>query len=565
MLLRPRQLQFKDRAVAALREHGNTLGVAPTGAGKTIMLSAVTGELVGKTGRALVIAHRDELTTQNREKFRRVIPGVSTGVYDASTKQLDRQVTFCMVQTMSRPQNLERLKFNPFDVVVVDEAHHIAASSYLKIIDTAREANPKCAIFGVTATPGRGDSKSLRKVFSNIADQITLGELIRAGNLVKPRTFVVDIGTQGDLRKVKKTAAEFDMGQVAAIMDKAPLTERIIEEWRKVAGDRKTIVFASTVEHAAHVAESFTKAGVPAEVVSGETPDGERAAILRRLDKGNLQVVVNCAVLIEGFDSQPVSCIVLLRPNSHKSVFIQMVGRGLRTVDPEIHPGVVKHDCIVLDFGTSVLTHGSLEQEASLGRGELHKHEAPKKQCPECAGLVPAGVFECPLCGYEFIAIDDVLQLPKDVLTDFALTEVDILNQSPFQWEDLWDGQVSCATAFDAWGMCVLYKGVWNALGGGKEVGIRVIARGERMLCLAAADDFLREHGDDTAAKKSKTWLKSPVTDSQLRYLGLGALEAIGMSRYRAACFLTFRFNSKGIQRKLEDAHAGKPVERMTA
>jgi superfamily II DNA or RNA helicase len=113
---------------------------------------------------------------------------------------------------------------------------------------------------------------------------------------------------------------------------------------------------------------------------------------------GDAQVVVNVAVLTEGYDYTPTSCVVLLRPSSYKSTFIQMVGRGLRTVDPEEFPGVIKTDCIVLDFGTASLMHGSMEQEVNLD-GHLHDGEAPTKDCPDCGAIVPLACMECPLCG----------------------------------------------------------------------------------------------------------------------------------------------------------------------
>ena len=98
--------------------------------------------------------------------------------------------------------------------------------------------------------------------------------------------------------------------------------------------------------------------------------------------------MVNVAVLTEGYDYTPTSCVVLLRPSSYKSTFIQMVGRGLRTVDPEEFPGVIKSDCLVLDFGTASLMHGSLEQEVNLD-GHLHDGPAPTKDCPDCGAVVP--------------------------------------------------------------------------------------------------------------------------------------------------------------------------------
>ena len=122
MRLRLRQKTFVERSVAALASRGNTLGVAPTGAGKTIMLSAVTGELIGEGAKACVLAHRDELTAQNRAKFQRVVPGVATSVIDATEKSWGGQVAFAMVPTLARASNLADMP--RLDLLVVDEVHH---------------------------------------------------------------------------------------------------------------------------------------------------------------------------------------------------------------------------------------------------------------------------------------------------------------------------------------------------------------------------------------------------------------------------------------------------------
>ena len=96
------------------------------------------------------------------------------------------------------------------DVVVVDEAHHATAASYRRVIDAAQSKNNRLQVFGVTATPNRGDGVGLRAVFSNVADHIRLGELIASGHLVRPRTFVVDLGVQGELSQVRRSASDFD-------------------------------------------------------------------------------------------------------------------------------------------------------------------------------------------------------------------------------------------------------------------------------------------------------------------------------------------------------------------
>jgi superfamily II DNA or RNA helicase len=459
-----------------------------------------------------------------------------------------------MVQTLAREANLDPLPAQ--DVLVIDEAHHTAAESYQKIIRHLRALQPEMKILGVTATPNRGDRKGLVGTFDNVADQITLAELIATGVLVRPRTFVVDIGVQGELREVRRTASDFDMGEVARIMDKRVLNDQIVQHWREKAGNRQTVVFCSTVEHAGHVREAFAGAGVSVAMVDGKTASGERAAMLAAFDRGVYQVMVNVAVLTEGWDNQGVSCIVLLRPSSYKSTMIQMIGRGLRRLDPERYPRhPPKNDCIVLDFGTSVLQHGSLETGIDL---DPKKRDAPQKECPSCGATIPNVSQECPICGHVFDAVLGVGGSAdageKDPLGDFVMTEVELLAQSPFKWEELWDGIVMVACAFDAWAALVQYGGAWHAIGGQREHGIRHLVQGERMLCLAAADDWMREHGDADAARKSKAWLHMPATDKQMAYLrGLS-----GLTRYQAACRMTWKFAERGIRAKLDEAAAGR-------
>lgn len=549
MLLRPRQQTLVDRARAALEERGNTLVVAPTGAGKTVMLSA---SIDYPKQRTLVLQHRDELVAQNRKTFHRYHQGALSGAVDADSKNFDRPVVFAMVQTLARDQNLERIK--PPDLLAIDEAHHAAAGSWQKIVERCRELNPKVQILGLTATPERGDGKSLRKVFDNVADQITLGELIASAHLVRPRTFVIDLGVRQALEGVRRTAADFDMLEVERIMDKRPLNDEIVKHWREKAGDRLTVAFASTVAHAQHVCETFNQAGVPSAVVHGDMADSDRSGVLRRFERGEYRVLVNVAVLTEGWDCPPTACVMLLRPSSAKSTMIQMVGRGLRTLDAERYPGLIKNDCIILDFGTSTLTHGSLEQDAVLAQ-EKPKGQAPTKTCPVCAAVVPMGVSECPLCLHVFErdSGDTDGDGAEEIIRDFKMIEVDLLKASPYRWEDIWDdGSILVATAFKSWAIAMWYYGQWHAIAGSEDEPVRHLAVGDRCIAIAAADEYLREHGDRDSAAKSKSWLNLPATDRQLQVLQLDRLSSFGLNRYRATCQLTWKFNQLGIRARLE-------------
>jgi DNA repair protein RadD len=549
MLLRPRQKQFVARSVGALRAHGNTLAVAPTGAGKTIMLSAVAGEMLANPdAKACVLAHRDELTEQNRTKFARVNPAITTSVVDARTKSWHGQVIFAMAPTLARAANLTALP--ALDLLIVDEAHHAAAESYRRVIDCARDRNSSCRIYGVTATPNRGDRKGLRPIFSNVADQIRIGELIVSGHLVPPRTFVIDVGVQDQLCKVRRAADDFDMSEVDRVMNRAPINEAVGKHWREKAGDRQTVVFCSTIDHAANVCAAFNSAGVSAVMVTGEMAEAERRAVLAAYASGEAQVIVNVAVLTEGWDHPPTSAIVLLRPSSFKATLIQMVGRGLRPVNPQEHPGVIKTDCIVLDFGISTLLHGTLEQDIDLD-GHEADGEAPTKTCPECEAEIPLACMECPICGHPFPRFTgDTVPL-----SEFVMSEIDLLKRSSFSWCDLFgDDAALVACGFHAWAGVFLLDGRWYGVGGLKQQHPRLIAIGERIVCLAAADDWLNENETDESAYKSRGWLKLPPTEKQLALLPASCRQDYSLTRYHASALITFLFNRTAIRARVFDA-----------
>ena len=542
MRLRPRQSLFVERSLAALCDHGNTLSIASTGFGKTIALSAVVARSIeGSGAKACILAHRDELTAQNRSKFDRVAPEITTSVVDAGSKDWAGQATFAMVPTLTRPSNLKAMP--AVDLLVIDEAHHAVANSYRRIIDHARSANPDCRIFGVTATPNRGDRKGLREIFDNVGDQVRLGELIASGHLVPPRTFIIDVGVQDELRAVRKTMSDFDMNEVAGIMNRAPVTDEVIRHWREKASDRPTVVFCSTVAHAENVAAAFNDADIAAAVIHGDLDGATRRRILAAYASGEIRVIVNVAVLTEGWDHPPTSCVILLRPSSYKSTMIQMIGRGLRTVDPEEYPGVVKTDCTVLDFGTSSLTHGTLEQDVDLDGREAVSGPAPSKTCPECEAEIPLAVTECPLCGAD---LSREISAPID---SFIMSEIDLLKRSSFAWVDLFgDDAALMANGFNAWGGIFFLEGRWHAVGGGKDQASRLLGVGERTVCLAQADDWLNTNETDESAFKSKSWLKQAATEKQLQYLPTEFRSDYGLTRYRASALMTFKFNKREIR-----------------
>lgn len=544
--LRPRQEIFVGRCLASLKEHGNTLGVANTGFGKTIALSAITGKVIGKAKRALIMAHRDELTRQNSDKFRLVNPTVPLSFFNADRKSFGGQTVFSMVQTLSQEKNLASMP--AFDLLVIDEAHHAASDTYRQVIARAQELNNKVQILGVTATPERADRRGLRRTFSNVADVVTITEMVQAGHLVPPKALVIDIGTQDALMCVKKTANDFDQAEVEAIQNTTYNNHQIVDKWMELASDRPTVCFCSTVQHAEDVRDAFREYGIRAEAVHGRMGLKKRREILAAFDRKEIQVLCNPMILTEGWDCQICSCVMLLRSSSHKSTAIQMVGRGLRKVDSAIYPGVVKRDCLVLDFGITLITIGDLNSQVKLrdDGAKSDPEEAQKKDCPECQASLPVQTRTCPLCGYEFKV--ELIEGIYNEAAELRLIEIELINKSPFRWANLWGSEnLMVASGFEAWACVCSPDGEnWLAVGG-KGRDVRHLGTTNRLGAIATADDWMREHETDRNAKKSARWLSEPATIKQLQILaGFGGVGI--MSKIEAAAYITFHYNRSQIE-----------------
>ncbi|WP_298983361.1 helicase-related protein [uncultured Roseibium sp.] len=568
MLLRPRQEIFVGKSVSALKEHGNTVSIASTGFGKTICLSEVGGRLFDSGAeKGLCMVHRDEINEQNRKKFHRVRPnGITSTFFDAKYKDWRGQMVFGMVQSLATSTSLASMP--RLDFIEIDEGHHAVADTYLRIIERGYQLNPDMMLFAVTATPKRGDKKGLTRAgFTNVADVVAIPELIISGHLVPPRTSVIDLGVTGELENAKKGKNDFDDDAVAEILNKKPLTDAVIRTWYEKAGERQAIFFCANVKHSKDVCAALQERGIAAGHVDGTTGTEERKKIFDNFRAGRIQVVCNVGVATEGFDAPTCSCVVLLRQQSCHGQYIQMVGRGLRTVDPEEYPNFIKTDCIVLDFGVSTRIHGSLEMEASIK--EIKGGHGQTKLCPSCYSEIPTASRECGICGHEFPAPVRLEGDEKivDEIDQFNMVEFDLLADSTFKWEDIiGDESMMMAAGFNAWAFIGWYNGFWHSVGGISGSEVKYLTAGDKTHALAAADDWMRLKESTKGAAKTKRWLTLPPTDKQAELLGLpktdavdGVLQALsfgnkpklpshGITRYKASLMLTFRFNKAKIK-----------------
>ena len=406
--LRPYQLKALDKIMADLRQSPYALLQAATGAGKTIIFSEIIRRWMTEypAMTIAVVAHRQELITQARDKLLKVWPeGIyKIGLACAGAGRVDtrRPVLIGSVQTLAR-----RALHQPIHLLIIDEAHRIPAveakGQYHELIRRLSNLNSNLRVLGVTATPfrlGHGliygdDCKPGRSnLFPELNFQIGLDELVAVGHLVPIRAKEgASIGDE--LAKVKLTNGDYDAGELNSLMIRGIHIQSAVDAYEKYGEGRdKVLIFAASIEHAEKLAGAFSQAGHQAEAVHSKMADHSRKRILNSFDHGDLKVLVNVGILTEGWDSPRVNLILMCRPTKAPALFVQMIGRGTR-----LHPG--KKDLLVLDLAENFKAHGSPSDPIVRSPGQ-GGGEPPYKVCPDCAALIHASTLKCPECGHQW-------------------------------------------------------------------------------------------------------------------------------------------------------------------
>ena len=340
--LRPYQLEAVQAVRRELveRQKRSTLLVAAVGTGKTVIFSSVA-DVWRPRGRVLVLAHREELLDQAADKIR-TCTGLSAGIEQADRAvNLARlpDVTVASVQTM-QGDRLARFAPDAFSLVVIDEAHHAAATSYKAIL----ERFPLAKVLGVTATPTRTDGQSLALFFDSVAFEYRIRRAIGDGFLVPLRRKICEIPGL-DLSAVRGQADFTDADLELALISEH-LVAAVARAIVAATGSRLTMIFGPTVAYVRKLAgaiEAITRPGA-ALAMDGTAGDDARKGALEAFRSRRCQFLANCALWTEGFDLPPIEAIAIARPTKSAVLFEQMAGRGTR-----LSPSTGKRDLLVLE------------------------------------------------------------------------------------------------------------------------------------------------------------------------------------------------------------------------
>lgn len=338
--------------------------VCPTGGGKTVIGAEVIRLALEKGLRVGFLANRVELLNQAVAKLS------AAGIDDVRLIQAENDnrstspVFVASIPTLVTERWQGQLP--PADLLILDEVHHLRAPSWMRLAQEYSHAK----LLGLTATPARGDGKGLRDAgLDCLVVAATVRQLTDARYIVPCHVYAP-----------------------TKIMASRELAQDPVDAYEQRVCGQKAIVFCSTVDHARQVADSFNTRGHLAAWVSGESPD--RTDIIAQFQDNAFRVLVNVAVLVEGFDDPPTSAAILAKRFTNVGSYLQAIGRTLRTYKGKAHSTVI-------DLCGSALVHGTpdLDREYSLDGKGISAARMSLRQCQECGG-----VFEqrptCPYCGF---------------------------------------------------------------------------------------------------------------------------------------------------------------------
>lgn len=404
-------------------KRGNPLVVAPTGSGKSIMISYLCSEVVRRWPgqKILVISHVRKILGQNYSAIKKHIKNKEIGLYSAGLKSKTiKDITVAGIQSIYNKPEL----FDQFDIIIVDECHtipHKRNGMYHKFFNQIEKP-----VIGFTATPFRlgygylhlGDGA----FFDDIVYTITIKKLQKDGYLCS----LTCKGTKKRLKadKIKKHAGDYMLKELSLAFDREEITRDIVQELLIYKHLRKKwLIFAIDIEHAEHIADQLCSNGIRAAAVHSKM-SGNEDAIYKGFEKEGYQALVSVAMLTTGADFPQVDLIALCRPTSSPVLHIQIIGRGLRAlyelgynlsikVERLKALSIGKPDCLVLDFANNLLRNGPIDSPVIKIKGN-GKGEAIMKECNNCWEIVHAAVRVCPCCGQKFQFKHKLSATPKE-------------------------------------------------------------------------------------------------------------------------------------------------------
>ena len=328
----------------------------PTGTGKTILFTEIAklGVNATRKRKILIVVHRKELVEQIKSELTK--KDVDAGIIMADVpSDYSKYAQIAMIQTLSRREHPEA------DLVIIDECHHAKAETYKELWSIY----PNAKFLGVTATPTRLSGEGFDDLFDELIVSMSINKFIEQKHLVPVKHYAC---ASPDLSNIKKSKGDYETQALSRAMLTNAVMSDVIETYIEHCNNKSTIIFAVDLEHSKSIVQRFKAKGISAEHIDGKTPKDIRQQILADFKSGTIKIVSNVEIITEGFDFPMCEAVLLARPTKSLTLYLQMVGRVMRTANNKI-------EGIVLDNAGLWLEHGlsSMDREWQLNGAKKKK------------------------------------------------------------------------------------------------------------------------------------------------------------------------------------------------
>lgn len=382
----------------------------PTGGGKTKLAAAIVRMALAKGNRVVFVVPAISLIDQTVTAFGK------EGITQVGVMQADHPLTNDMrpVQIAS-VQTLARRTLPNTELVIVDEVH-----VQFKVIERWMAERPDIWFIGLSATPW---ARGLGKHWDDLIVAATTQELIDATPqvLVPFRVWAPTHPDLSGVRTAKNATGDVDYveTELADVMGKAEIVADVVGTWMQRGENRPTLCFAVNRAHARQLEHEFEMAGVSVAYIDAFTGRDDRQKIGEALEAGRIKVVVNIGTLTTGVDWD-VRCLILARPTKSEMLYVQIIGRALRAVRGKTDAIILDHSDTTLRLGfVTDIHHDRLDdgqRRESKAASPKERPAATPKECTACHYVKPAGVHECPECGFAPVHREDVTVVEGDLV-----------------------------------------------------------------------------------------------------------------------------------------------------
>lgn len=408
--LRDYQSEAIEKAYERIGQGHRPIVCAPTGSGKTVIAAAMARDAIEQGKRVLWMTGREEIIRQAYRTFSELCGIQKVGVLCAGlAKEVPwwfyPPVTLASWDTLKARWDKSPMWRIPADRVLIDEAHlSLSPKMAASILPFYAERE----VIGFTATPARRSGRGLGTFYTRIIQVRRVRDIIADGYLAAPEYWAGKHADTSMIGHDPKTG-DFKENELAAAHRDGVLIGDVIDNWLRIARDRRTIVFAVDIAHAQALTERFQAVDVTAACIHSKMTAQLRQAISEQFRRGDVQVLVNVGIATYGYDVPEIRCVVVARPTKSIVLWHQMVGRGLR-------PKPDGDYCIIIDHGDNVRRLGCVEdeirwrldegKEAAVNTTRLgdesrgKKPEAPPTECEQCHHVFSRSRV-CPKCGWE--------------------------------------------------------------------------------------------------------------------------------------------------------------------